>query len=321
MSLTSGAATITRSDSVTLRVTISSTNGGTPSGTVTFSTGSISLGSAVLAGAGGSATATLTISNAPLASGSNLIQATYSGDGSYSGSTASLTVIVSTDASGAPNLSGAANAASFEQNFAPGMIVSLFGTALAPVAAGAVSVPLPSQMAGVSAVVNGIPAPLHYVSPGQVNLQIPYEVSPNSTATLILNNNGASSATRLRIGSAAPGVFTDANRALVPVSTARRGQVIEIYATGAGAVYPLIPTGSAPASGTAVSNLPRPQGGVRVTIGGIDARLQFAGIPQGLVGVIQVNAEIPAQLPLGAQSVVVTVGGVSSSPATLTVSP
>ncbi|MBZ5607510.1 MAG: hypothetical protein LAP38_04580 [Acidobacteriia bacterium] len=43
------------------------------------------------------------------------------------------------------------------------------------------------------------------------------------------------------------------------------------------------------------------------------------GIPPGLVGVTQINFQIPPDAPLGAQPVVVTVGDVPSAPVTLTV--
>jgi uncharacterized protein (TIGR03437 family) len=56
-------------------------------------------------------------------------------------------------------------------------------------------------------------------------------------------------------------------------------------------------------------------------VGGVDAPIQFAGIPAGLVGVTQINYLIPAQAPTGAQPVVVTAGGVASPSAALTVTP
>ncbi len=92
-----------------------------------------------------------------------------------------------------------------------------------------------------------------------------------------------------------------------------------LFVTGAGAVTPLVATGTAPAAGTPVANLPQPQGKLTVTVGGLPATVQFAGIPAGLVGVVQVNYEIPTPVPFGVNSVVVQVAGVSSAPANLTV--
>ncbi len=58
---------------------------------------------------------------------------------------------------------------------------------------------------------------------------------------------------------------------------------------------------------------------VSVTVGGVNAPVQFAGIPSGLVGVMQINYTVPGGLSLGAQPVVVTVGNASSAEAQLTI--
>jgi uncharacterized protein (TIGR03437 family) len=56
-----------------------------------------------------------------------------------------------------------------------------------------------------------------------------------------------------------------------------------------------------------------------VTIGGVPASVFFVGEPSWSVGVSQINFTIPANAPLGQQPVVVTIGGVSSSPVYITV--
>jgi uncharacterized protein (TIGR03437 family) len=58
---------------------------------------------------------------------------------------------------------------------------------------------------------------------------------------------------------------------------------------------------------------------VTATIGGVAARVLFAAIPYSLVGLMQVNLEIPANAPLGEQPLVVSVGGVASPPAFVTI--
>ena len=73
-----------------------------------------------------------------------------------------------------------ANGASYAQAFAPGMLMSVFGSGLSPVTRSANSTPLPLDIAGVSATVNGVSAPLYYVSPGQINVQVPYETGTRS---------------------------------------------------------------------------------------------------------------------------------------------
>jgi uncharacterized protein (TIGR03437 family) len=216
-------------------------------------------------------------------------------------------------------ISGLANAASFTQAYAPGMTLSVFGSQLAPSMAGASSVPLPVSMAGVDAAVNGVAAPLFYVSPGQLNLQIPYETAVNGTATLQINNNGQATSQTFPVATAAPGVFTDQTGSIVPSGSAIRGQITTVFVTGAGSTTPPIPTGAAPAEGTPIANLPQPAQTTTVTVGDVPAPIDFIGVPPGLVGVTQINFQVPSAVGIGAQSVVVTVGGVSSAPANLNV--
>jgi uncharacterized protein (TIGR03437 family) len=94
-----------------------------------------------------------------------------------------------------------------------------------------------------------------------------------------------------------------------------------LFITGEGEVSPPIPTGASPAPGTPVGSLPKPKLPVSMTIGGVKADIVFIGIPSGLVGTTQINFTVPANAPLGIEPVVVTVGGVPSPPANLTVNP
>lgn len=319
--LTPNAPSITSAGSTILTATVKSSNGGTPSGTVTFLMGTTVLGTAPLTGAGDTGTATVTVTGTQLAVGTVTITAQYSGDNSYNGATASTSITVTVSPGGPPSISRLANGASFQQSYAPGMVLTVFGAQFAPAAASAASVPLPGQLSGVSATINGVTAPLYYVSPGQLNIQIPYATAVNANALLTVSTNGQNTSASFRIAAAAPGIFTNAAGAPVPSTSATRGQVATLYITGEGLVSPAIATGSAPASGTPIANLPKPQQAVSVTVGGVGALVQFAGIPAGLVGVSQINYQIPSGVALGPQAVVVTVGGVSSQAATLTVTP
>ena len=60
---------------------------------------------------------------------------------------------------------------------APGSLGAIFGLNLAAQAVTAPSLPLPTTLGGVRVLVNGSPAPIHYVSPGQITFQVPYETS------------------------------------------------------------------------------------------------------------------------------------------------
>lgn len=217
-------------------------------------------------------------------------------------------------------IGGVTHGASYKTVFAPGMLMSVFGTNLSPAIQHAPSVPLPISMQGVSATVNGYSAPLLDVTPGQINLQIPYEVGAG-TAVLGVNNNGQVAYFTFQVQVAAPGIFMtlDGNSNLVPYASGKRGDTLLAFITGEGDVTPPLITGKTPAPSD-VTQLPAAVLPVTVTVGGVPATIAFAGIPHGLVGVTQINFTISANAPLGKQPVVVTVGGVASAPVNLTVS-
>lgn len=213
---------------------------------------------------------------------------------------------------------GVSNAASGAVGFAPGMIVSVYGAALGNFAQATGTIPLPDYLSGFQAMINGVPAPLYYVSPGQVNLQIPYE-TPTGRVTLTVSNPFQSVDYPMRISAAAPGIFVDAHGGIAGGSVGARGQTVTLYMTGDGQVVPALATGTTPSPGTPLSRLPKPQLPVTVTVGGVPAAVQFIGVTSGLVGATQVNFTIPATVATGVQPVVVTVGTASSPAANLTV--
>jgi uncharacterized protein (TIGR03437 family) len=108
---------------------------------------------------------------------------------------------------------------------------------------------------------------------------------------------------------------------LTPAASAARGGTIALYITGAGAVSPAIANGAAPPADAAPSQLPAPAQRPAVTIGGAPATVVFSGVPAGVVGVVQINVQVPATAPTGPQAVVVGIGGIASPPAILTVTP
>jgi uncharacterized protein (TIGR03437 family) len=213
---------------------------------------------------------------------------------------------------------GASNAASGQQSYAPGMLLSVYGSAMGDFAQAAGAIPLPQFLAGFEAWVNNVPTPLYYVSPTQVNIQIPYETQPGTT-TLMVGNPYVNANYNLTIVAAAPGIFMTNGFTAAPFSSAARGQTTTLFITGEGQVSPSLATGTTPAAGTPMAQLPKPQLPVTLTVGGQAATIAFIGIPSGLVGVTQINYTVPANAPLGVQPVVVTVGTVASPPAKLTV--
>ncbi|MDP8979487.1 MAG: protease pro-enzyme activation domain-containing protein [Acidobacteriota bacterium] len=321
ITLLSNLNSLAAQDVIFLTATVTGANGVTPAGVVQFSASGNSLGTASLAGSAGTSTATLPVSGAQLPLGSGNITALYQDSGSAT-ATASINVNVTLTGSGSnptPSIAGLTNGASFQQTYAPGMILSVFGSQLATTTAQANSVPLPVSMNGVAVTINGVAAPLYYVSPGQLNIQIPYEVAANGTATVSINNGGRVSSGTFNVASAAPGIFTDSNRVAVPYGSASRGQIITLFVTGVGLVSPAVSTGAAPSPSATLSELPAPVQNATVTVGGVQAPLTFVGIPWGLAGVLQINYQVPSGIATGPQPVIVKMGPTPSAPATLTI--
>ncbi len=205
---------------------------------------------------------------------------------------------------------------------APGSFVSIYGERFAGAAAQADSATLPKSLGGLTVLVNGVPAPLFYVSPGQINFQIPFE-TPAGVATVVVTQGGgnsiaSSSLAWIRIAAAAPGITVfGQNRAAIrnqdttvnlPDNGAAVGSVISIYGTGIGPVTPPVGSGL-PAS---LTELTRAILNVTATIGGKDAHVEFAGLTPGSTALAQVNVTVPALAP-GDYRVVLNVGGVLSN--------
>ena len=220
-------------------------------------------------------------------------------------------------ASSGMSIGGIGNAASGAQSYAPGQLLAVYGTNLAASLQIAGIQPLPLTMASASATVNGVSAPLWFVSSTQINLQIPYETAAGP-AVLAVNNGGQVASSIFNVSPAAPGIFAY-NGSLVPYATAKQGQTILCFITGDGDVTPSLATGVSPASGTALAQLPKSRQNVSLTIAGEPATIVFNGIVPGLIGVTQVNFTVPTDAAIGVDPVVVTVGGAASAPVNLTV--
>ncbi|HYP07471.1 MAG TPA: IPT/TIG domain-containing protein [Bryobacteraceae bacterium] len=234
-----------------------------------------------------------------------------------------FTVVVSAP----PQISngGVVNAASFTPRIAPGSLISIFGTDLATTQASATSVPLPTNLGGTSVTVGGKEAPLVFVSPGQVNAQMPYELTEGTSAPVVVTVNGVASPQRnVQVVKAAPGIFQfGEKRAVVQnadfsVNTAENpaaaNSYVIAYLTGGGNVDNAVNTGR-PASAEPLS---RPRAAVTATVGGVGAEVAFAGLTPGFIGLMQVNLKVPG-LPAGTHPLLITVDGVQSNAAMITV--
>jgi uncharacterized protein (TIGR03437 family) len=215
-------------------------------------------------------------------------------------------------------ITGVSNTASGKTSVSPGMLLAVYGNFLSTPTATASGNPLNYSLAGVSAYVNGLAAPVTYASPSQLNIQVPYSAGAGP-AVLGINNNGQVAGFSFQISPASPGIFADANGNLVPLPVVKAGTALALYVTGTGDVSPALKTAYSPAAGTALANLPAPLLPLSVTVTGQPAFVEFAGITPGLIGVTQVNILVPSSTPLGNQPVVVTVGGAASAPVNIVV--
>ena len=307
VTLTSSVTTLLSTASVTLSAAVAGGSAGAPTGTVTFYAGGVSLGSTALTGT----TASLTVQASKLSPGLVSLTAEYSGDSSYAPAAASLSVTV--NATSLMTIQGITNAASYTQAFSPGTIVAIFGSLLAGSTQIAATVPLPTTLGNVTVSMNGTPVPLYFISPGQINAQIPYSIAASTAVAVTVTNNGQTVSAEIPTSTASPGIFTDSTGAPAGVQTAARGQTIPIYVTGAGAVSPAVVTGSTPSANTT----PTPTQSVTVSVGGVRASSAYAyiGVPVWAIGLIQINFTVPATAPLGSQPVLVMINGTVSAAA------
>lgn len=229
------------------------------------------------------------------------------------------------------NPGGLVSAASYAAPVAPGSIASVFGSFFVPPLSATQS-PLPDSLSGLSLQFgSNTPAPLFFVSGGQVNLQVPCELAGQSQAILAATLNGqAGSAQTVNLATFSPAIFTtnaqgsgqgailDQFNHLVDASNpAMTGStVLQIFCTGLGPVTNQPQTGSpaplSPLSYTTVTPT--------VTIGGVAADVSFSGLAPGYVGLYQVNAQVPAGLaPNTAAPVVISMQGTASNTVTIAV--
>ncbi|MGO9968103.1 MAG: protease pro-enzyme activation domain-containing protein [Bryobacteraceae bacterium] len=212
------------------------------------------------------------------------------------------------------SITAVADPASGRTTAAPGMLLSVFGNNLASTTQTLSGNPLPFSAGGVAVTVNGQAAPLLYVSPSQINLQIPYEVG-SGPAMLGIVNNGQVAAFQFQVTPSAPAIYTDGNGNLANNPAVQAGGLATLYLNGAGDVTPALSTAYLESTNTTVT----PVLPLSVTVGGIPAIVQFEGLAPLTVGTAQVNFYVPASLASGPQPVVVTVGGVASPPVNVTV--
>ncbi len=184
------------------------------------------------------------------------------------------------------------NAADYSSNFAPGALASAFGVDLATTTEQAHSLPLPTELAGTRVLVNGKAAALLYVSPLQINYQVP-DGTPVGAVDVVIERPNNRSRETIQVKSAGFAAFSldstgSGAGAILDGRTFRQGPHEIQTDRGEATILALFGTGL----GTASSKDFVSQR-VRVLVGGIEAKVHYAG-PQGqFVGMEQINFELP----------------------------
>lgn len=198
------------------------------------------------------------------------------------------------------------------QYLTAGSIGSIFGLNLAASTQTAATVPLPVSLGGTTVTMNGVAAPLFFVSPNQINFQVPLSGESGVSAVVVATAAGASDPYPLGTGGDAwVGVFTldgsGCGRGAIlnvtsdgtvslnsPANSVSPGEYLEVFGTGAAYLSYVLPPDGTPAPSSPLV------WGEYGSSGEFDLT-QFAGPPNwfggrapGLIGVDQFNLQVPA---------------------------
>jgi uncharacterized protein (TIGR03437 family) len=227
-------------------------------------------------------------------------------------------------------ISAVVDGAGYQQGISPGAWISIFGTNLSSgtrlwrdseILGGR----LPTQLDGISVSIDGKLAAVNFISPLQLNVQVPDD---NATGPVVVavNTPQGTVTTITTMQTVSPGLFMydAANRKYVAAqhadysivgppslypgasSPAKPGEVIILYATGFGPTTPPTPSGQVVTNSAPVANL----SAISVTIGGKQAPVQWAGIT--IAGVWQLNIQVPAATATGDAAVMAQIAGRST---------
>ncbi|MGO9239973.1 MAG: hypothetical protein ACLQBJ_04100 [Bryobacteraceae bacterium] len=219
-----------------------------------------------------------------------------------------------------PSVTSVVNSADGGTDIAPGSVVLIDGTNLAPDAAVAGTPPLPSTLGDTCVTLDNIPLPLFQVSPTQIEAQLPDSVS-GSEPLVVHSPGGLSTPFTLDIEASAPAVLHtavgDGQTGLPSVIRHDDGEpvdftnpihpnsTISIYMEGLGPTVPAVPPGAtSPSSPPALLATPPV-----VTLEGVTLTLSFAGLDPGQIGVYRIDAAIPFNIPSAAQAALVVTEG------------
>jgi uncharacterized protein (TIGR03437 family) len=206
----------------------------------------------------------------------------------------------------------------------PKAIVAGFGGNLANVTAAAATLPLPTTLAGVSVMVQDFAgverlAPLFFVSPNQINYEIPADTKPGPALLKFTNSNGQISLGATTIVAAAPALFTTNQSGTGPVIALDAfnftpAPFTTIQPNGAANLIALFGTGLGNDATETAGNV---SGSVRATLDDKPANVSFAGAVPGLAGLNQINLVLPAGLSAGVHRLRIYRAGIASNEVTI----
>jgi uncharacterized protein (TIGR03437 family) len=195
----------------------------------------------------------------------------------------------------------------------PGSIVAIYGENLSAQPTSATTLPLPKALGGTEVIIGGIKSPMYYVSSGQVNAQIPYELEGGKKYEVVISANGALTVPEsINVVDTTPGVAAYASGLIIAqhldgsllseTAPAAPGELVIFYLAGMGDTDVNVPTGAA----APLDQLVHPIVPPTVTLDGKTAPVAFAGLTPGLVGLYQINFQIPADAVDGDLTMVIS---------------
>lgn len=201
----------------------------------------------------------------------------------------------------------------------PGGLIGAFGPNLAIVTDAASAVPLPPAIDDTSLSINGTRAPLFFVSPGQINAQVPYETATGLAAFSVTTNGNAGFRRYAKVNASAPGFFITADGQAIaqnqdyslntPASPAKAGSYVTVYFTGQGASSNQVATGAA----APLDPLSQPKAAANVFVGGVRGSIAFVGLTPTFVGLSQLNVQLSLDTPAGNDTITLSLGTFSTS--------
>lgn len=197
---------------------------------------------------------------------------------------------------------------------AQGDIAAVFGNQFdydAPQSAS--SLPLLTTLDGVQVLVNGVAAPVYYVSASQINFEIPINAATGDGTIQVVRNGQAGNLIYVDINAQVPrfilynggyGIMTTPENVLtgIPSNPVHVGDTIVIYAIGLGPTSPPVPSGTAsPAS--PLADVP----GTTQVCFGVETPFEqapcatpfFVGLTPNFVGLYQINVTVPSGVQSG----------------------